>query len=230
MKLIRFLIAFIIVSFLGISPAKGQAHYEGNFFIGAKGGIDFSRVFFNPGVKQKFPIGAIVGLQARYIEENHFGIIAELNFEQRGWEENFEDAPFNYRRTLNYIQLPVLSHIYFGSDRAHFFFNAGPEIGLMIGESTSANFDYKNLESVPDFPIKDRQIDQLTIEAGKKLDFGISAGLGGEYFVNSRNSLTLECRFYYGLGNIIKTGRTETFSSANSMSLMVSIGYWFRIK
>lgn len=208
-----------------------QTHYEGNFFVGAKGGVSLSRVQFNPSVKQKMPLGAVAGVTCRYIEENHFGIIAELNFEQRGWEEDFEDnTRYSYRRTLNYLQLPVLAHIYFGSPRAHFFINAGPEIGLLLGESTSANFDPAMIEDLPDFPLKNRQVAQLSLEATGTVDFGISAGLGMEYFLDSRNSLNLEARFYYGLGNVVKCGRTEPFSSANSMSVTVTLGYAFRLK
>lgn len=224
---------FLIVAaaiFGSVMSVFAQTHYEGNLFVGAKGGIGFSRVAFHPSVRQKMPIGAHAGFTVRYIEENHFGIIGELNFVQRGWEENFEEDPFSYRRTLNYIELPVLAHIYFGSSRAHFFFNAGPQIGLMVGESTSSNFDYRNPESVPGFPLKDRQIAQYNLKGQKKLDFGITAGIGGEFFINSRNSITLEGRFYYGLGNVVKTGRTETFSSANSLGVLISAGYWFRVK
>ncbi len=207
-----------------------QSHFEGNVFWGAKGGAGISRVFFNPSVKQKFPVGAVAGLMFRYIEENHFGLIAELNFEQRGWKENFETTRYSYRRTLNYIQIPVLAHIYFGSPRAHFFLNAGPEIGFMVGESTFSNFDTADIANLPDFPIKDRQVAQLTLPCDTKVDYGISAGLGAEVFLNGRNSLCFEARFYYGLGNIMKTGRTEPFSSANSMGLMATFGYWFRAK
>lgn len=230
MRRFRTFAGLLVLMVAGVVSLRAQTHYEGNLFVGAKAGIGLSRVAFHPSVRQKMPIGAIAGFTVRYIEENHFGIIGELNFEQRGWEENFEEDPFSYRRTLNYLQLPVLAHIYFGSDRAHFFFNAGPEIGLMIGESTSSNFDYHNPSSVPGFPLKDRQIAQYTLKGQKKLDFGISAGIGGEFFVNSRNSITLEGRFYYGLGNVVKTGRTETFSSANSLAVMVTAGYWFRVK
>lgn len=217
--------------FASVASLFAQAHYEGNIFIGGHGGVGFSKTFFNPSVKQKMPMGGVVGFTFRYIEENHFGIIGELNFEQRGWDENFEEfTQFSYRRTLNYIQIPVLAHIYFGNYRSHFFFNAGPEVGFMIGESTSSNFDYQNPASVSDFPINGRHTAQYTIEAPHKVDFGISASIGCEVFINSRHSLYLEGRFYYGLGNVIPTGRTEEFSSANSMSIMATVGYWFRLK
>lgn len=217
---------------MGVFACMAQSnHYEGNIFVGAKGGVTISRTFFNPSVPQSMKFGGMAGVMVRYIEENHFGIIAELNFEQRGWKEDFKDTDFRYSRTLNYIQLPVLAHIYFGSPRAHFFVNAGPEIGLMVGESTSANFDSANINTIPGFPLTGRQVAQLTLPAPTKLDFGISGGLGTEIFLdNGKGSLTIEGRFYYGLGNTLKCGRTETFSSANSMSIMASVGYWFQLK
>lgn len=220
----------VLCALLIAGGADAQTHYEGNIFFGAKAGVSMSRVFFNPSVKQGFPVGATAGLMFRYIEENHFGIIAELNFEQRGWKENFEDTKFSYRRTLNYIQVPVLAHIYFGSPRGHFFVNAGPEIGFQAGESTSANFDPEGIADIPGFPLKDRQIAQLTLPCDTRIDYGISGGLGGEFFLNGKSSVCLEARFYYGLGNVMKCGRTEAFSSANSMGLMITAGYWFRAK
>lgn len=226
----RRLFLHLILLFLPLSLAAQTAHYEGNIFVGGKAGLSMARTFFNPSVPQKMAMGATAGFTFRYIEENHFGLIAELNWEQRGWEESFKSGPFKYHRTLNYLQLPVLAHIYFGSPRAHFYLNAGPEIGVMVAESTSANFDYHNIDRISDFPKEGRRTAQMTIPAKKGLDFGISAGLGAEYFVNSRNSITLEARFYYGLGNVIKSGRAEDFSSANSMGLMVTMGYWFRCK
>lgn len=225
----RLILAVLLAAGTSV-PAASQTHYEGNLFLGAKGGVSLSRIFFNPSVKQSFPVGATVGLMFRYIEENHFGLIAEVNFEQRGWKENFEEADFSYRRTLNYIQIPVLAHIYFGSSRGHFFVNAGPEIGFMTGESTSADFDPAQIRNIPGFPLEARQTAQLNLPCDTRIDYGISAGLGGEMFLNGRNSLCIEARFYYGLGNVMKCGRTEPFSSANSMGLMATVGWWFRAK
>ncbi len=100
----------------------------------------------------------------------------------------------------------------------------------MIGESTKANFDYSNISSVPDFPSSLRTTYQYEMAAENKVDFGISAGLGGEFSINKRNSIYIEGRFYYGLGNVLRSGRTENFRGSNSMSVMASIGYWLRVK
>lgn len=207
--------------------ADAQTHYSSNVSVGVKGGVDLSRINFTPSVKQSFALGMNGGVTFRYIEENHFGLIAEVNFAQRGWKEDFEEYPYKYTRTIDYIQIPFLAHIYFGR-RGKFFFNAGPEVSFKIGESTSANFDYNNLSEIKDFPI--RITYQYQLAAENKVDFGISAGLGGEFNINRKNSIYLEGRFYYGLGNVLKSGRSEKFRGSNSMSIMLSLGYWFRVK
>lgn len=228
-KVIIGIISVLVSAGSAVDTVHAQTHYASNVALGVKGGVDLSRVMFTPSVKQGFAMGMNAGLTFRYIEENHFGLIAEINYEQRGWKEDFETYPFEYTRTINYIQIPFLAHIYFGR-RGKFFFNAGPEVGFKIGESTSANFDYNNLGSVKDFPSGLRTTYQYQLAAENKIDYGISAGLGGEFSLNKRNSIYLEGRFYYGLGNVLKSGRTEKFRGSNSMSVMASVGYWFRIK
>lgn len=217
--------------FLTVCSGLGysQTHYNSNVAIGVHGGIDVSKVFFNPGVPQIWPVGGTAGFGFRYIEQNHFGLIAELNWSQRGWKEDFEDAPYNYKRTINYLEIPVMAHIYFGR-RGRFYVNAGPQIGFMVGESTSSNFDVNKIETLPDFPIKNRTNMQMTLPVNQKVDFGITAGLGGEFNINRENSLSIEARFYYGLGNVLKSGRSEVFRSSNQMSIAATVGYWFRIK
>lgn len=210
-------------------PLHAQTHFNSRVDIGAHGGMTFSEVMFHPAITQKFGMGETFGVMFRYSEENHFGLVAELNFVQRGWAENFEDLPYDYHRTLNYIELPVMSHIYFGR-RGKFFFNAGPEVAWYLGDKISSNFDIHDLASAPDITSKGRRTEQLTMEVSQKLDFGIVAGLGGEFSVNRRNSLTVEARLFYGIGNVMPSGRQDTFSSSNQLSISATVGYWFRLK
>ncbi|MDE5881295.1 MAG: PorT family protein [Muribaculaceae bacterium] len=221
--------AFLAAASLLPNSMEAQTHYSSNVAIGVKGGMDFSEVFFNPNVRQKLALGITGGVMFRYIEEDHFGLIAELNFAQRGWSENFEGAPYHYTRTTNYVELPLLAHIFFGR-RGRFFFNAGPQVGLFLGDNVNANFDPKEMATLPDFPYKNRMNEQMLLKVTQKMDYGISAGLGGEFNLNKRNSLSLEARFYFGLGNIFSAKRTDTYSASNQWSIMATIGYWLRIK
>lgn len=207
--------------------ALAQTHYKSRVYLGAHGGVDFSRVTFTPSVAQSFAIGGNAGVNFRYVEENHFGFIVELNWVQRGWKEDFDERPYNYERTANFIQLPFLAHIYFGR-RGKFFINAGPSVSLFVGESVKSNFDYKNASNIAD--LNNHIKYQYDLPVDQKVDYGIEGGLGGEFSITPRHSVYLEARFYYGLGNLLKSGRTEPIRGSNSMTISVSAGYWFRAK
>lgn len=226
MKSIKYYLLIILT--LGcICKISAQSHYSSRLYIGGHGGVDFSQVFFTPTVTQTFNIGGNAGINFRYIEEKHFGFILEANWLQRGWKEDFEELPYRYSRTVNFIQVPFLAHIYFGT-RGKFFINAGPSISFMIGESTDCNFDVNTIHSNPDF--NNRITYQYFEPVNQKVDYGIEGGLGGEFSLTPKHSLYLEGRFYYGLGNLLKSGRTEYIRGSNSMSIMVTVGYWFRMK
>ena len=222
----------IVFIFLWIAPfpiLKAQTHYQSNVAIGVKGGMDFSEVFFNPKVKQSFVPGMTAGVMVRYVEENHFGLIGELNFAQRGWKENFEDYPFEYSKTLDYIDLCFLAHVFFGR-RGRFFFNAGPQVGYYLGEHMKANFDPFDIKNIPGFPTNNRINQQMVEPVAIKVDYGISAGIGGEFNINKRNSICVEGRFYFGLANIFSSKRADYFNASNQMSISATVGYWFRVK
>lgn len=228
MNLPKFLSAIFAV-LIGLS-ASAQKHYEANITIGGKAGATMSRISFSPSVPQSMLNGIMMGVTFRYIEERNFGLIAEVNVEQRGWKEKFEETPYQYQRKLTYIQIPFLTHIYFGSTKFHGFFNAGPEVAYMIGESTSANFDINNFQSLDDFPKVNRSTDQLAMPVKNKFDYGISAGLGMEYFLKRNHSVTLEGRFYFGLGNMFGASKSDVFAASRGMSIQVTVGYNFRMK
>lgn len=221
------ILAFILSMIALVSSA--QTHFASRVDLGVRGGLTLSEVMFKPSIIQKFGMGETFGVTFRYSEENHFGLIAEVNWVQRGWAEKFEELSYKYQRTLNYIEVPIMSHIYFGR-RGKFFFNAGPEVSYFIGDKITSNFDYHDTGSLPGFSDKNRRIEQLTMEVGNKLDFGIVAGLGGEFGINRRNSIAVEARLYYGIGNVMPSGRQDYFSVSNQLSISVAAQYWFRIK
>ncbi len=223
-------ILFSILSALGLAiSVNAQTHFDSKVDLGVRGGVTFSNVMFKPAITSKFGVGYTGGITFRYSEENHFGLIAEVNLVQRGWAEKFEDLPYNYQRILNYVEVPVMSHIYFGR-RGKFFINAGPEIAYYLGDKIKCNFDYNDTSGLDGFNDKNRRTEQLTMQVSQKLDFGIVAGLGGEFSINPRNSLAIEARVYYGIGNVMPSGRQDTFNLSNQLSIGVTAGYWFRIK
>lgn len=223
----------LILALLIPSALLAQREYSPKFYLGAKGGATLSRMTFSPGVHQKMVQGVTMGVSAKYVEENIFGLLAEVNITQRGWKEDFERdlAPeFDYSRKLTYIQIPFMTHIYFGSDKFRGFINLGPEFGYMIGDKISANFEYNNLKDIPGFPTTMRTNEQMSMEIERKFDYGIAAGAGMEFIVKRKHSFQLEGRFYYGLGNIFNDSKRDFFSASRGMSIEITLGYMIRVK
>lgn len=229
---IRFLIP-LVLTMLSVGTANAQREYSPNFSIGGRAGATLSSVAFTPEVHQSMIQGVTFGVTARYTEEKIFGLIAELNITQRGWKENFarDEAPqFQYSRTLTYVQIPFLTHIYFGSRKVKGFFNLGPEVGFVIGESIKSNFDYHNYKNIPDFPQGYRTNEQLNKAIENKFDYGIAGGAGIEFFINRRNSILVEGRYYFGLGNIFKDSKRDFFAASRGSSIEITLGYFFRLR
>jgi hypothetical protein len=103
--------------------------------FGIKQGVNYSSVLFVPSVKQGIPIGYWGGLTYKYQNERLFGLQVELNFIQKGWEEEFENTENTYQRTLNYIELPFITHIVMGKRKLKYYVNLGTSFGYLLSEN-----------------------------------------------------------------------------------------------
>lgn len=225
------LLAVVALS-LVVFTATAQTHYVPHVMIGGRGGVTFSSIDFSPGVEQTMIMGYTFGATFTYAEERHVGLRAELNISQRGWQENFEEYSdrFSYSRSLTYVSLPVMTHIFFGGRKVKCLFNLGPEFGYLIAESVTANFDYKNPTAIPGFPTQNRNNEQLYLDVKNRFDYGITAGVGVEYVINRKNSIQLEARYYFGLGNIYPASKKDVFGASRNQTISVAIAYQFRLK
>ena len=141
--MIRKVITTVIISLVTLNYIQAQDKFKRELSLGASFGTTFSKVSFaQTKVQQKMKMGYTGGLTLRWITEKNLGLQAELNFIQHGWDEKFEDQPqYKYSRTINYFELPILTHIYFGSKRFRVFVNLGPKIGYAFGEKTDENLN-----------------------------------------------------------------------------------------
>ena len=230
----RFLsLLLVLLSLVFPFAGHAQREYSPNLALGGRAGATLSRMSFSPEVHQNFSPGLTMGLCVRYTEENFFGLSAEVNLTQRGWAENFErdNAPeYSYTRTLTYLSIPLLTHIYFGSQSVKGFFNLGPEVNFMLTDDINANFDYANYADIPGFPKGNRTDEQLNMNIDRRFDYGIAGGVGVEFNIKKRHSFMLEGRYYFGLGNIFKDSKRDFFSASRNQSIEVTLKYMFRIK
>ena len=233
------LFAFILLA-MPFRAVAQVGEYRNEFSVGGGVGVALNSVGFTPRVPQGMHIGPTVGVTARYVCEKYYSmicsIVAEVNYTSLGWKENILDAydqkvinpvtgnAEEYSRTITYLQVPIFAHLAWGKEHSgcNFFFRAGPQLGVMLGESTSANFN------ISEANMQDRAnstVRQYTMDVERKFDYGIAGGLGMEYSVPSLGHFLLEGRYYYGLGNIYNDSKRDYFGKSNNSTIMVKLTY-----
>ncbi len=240
----RKILIIMIFTMLSVVVKAQIGLYRNDLSIGVNGGYVLSSVGFSPKVNQTQLGGITGGMSFRYVCEKYFSTIcavqAEINYAQVGWQEkilDINDAPVintvtglaeNYSRRLTYIQIPIFAHLGWGRERkgVQFFFQAGPQIGFNIGESTSMNFELEERNTADRV---NNTIAQDTMAVENKFDYGIAAGFGLEYSHPKVGHFQLEARYYYGLGNIYGDSKKDYFGKSNISNIVVKLTYLFDI-
>lgn len=208
--------------------AYGQKkEFKPEWNVGVGFGPTFSSVDFDPRVNTSNRMQYHGGIAVRYLSENHLGVIAELNYSMQGWEENFKDSPeYEHSHQLNYIELPILTHIYFGN-KVRFVINLGPKISYLISDSEKMNQALSDYLSSGNVPIS-RPTYQYYRKADKKIDYGIMAGMGLE-FKTGIGSFALEGRYTFGLGDVYNSKRSDVFSRSANRVISAKLTYYVKL-
>lgn len=193
--------------------------------IGVAGGLNFNRMDFQPSMRQKMYNGMNGGVSIRYTSEKYFSMICaaqlEINFSQKGWEEDFDDGTANrYCRQLNYIEVPLLAHLSWGKEQngLQFFINLGPQFGFFIGDSET----YEGTWTPDERPTSLRPV--YGKEVYNKFDYGIAGGAGIELKTKAGNFF-VEGRYYYGLADIFNNSKLDDFGRSANQTITARIGY-----
>ena len=225
-------ILLVVLTCMFTLPMMAQlGEVRNNLAVGVNAGMNMNSVSFSPQIKQKSHTGMSLGLTARYISEKYFnmicGIQAELNYTQRGWQENIEDGSENtYSRTMNYVEIPLLAHLAFGKDAldkgTKFFINMGPQIGYFISEKEKMSDEWN-----PAY--RPNGVNQ---QYGKwvenKFDYGLLGGVGMELSTKAGHFL-LEGRYYYGLADFWGNSKKDDFGRSGHSYMGVKLTYLFDI-
>jgi hypothetical protein len=227
MKMKRFLTT--IAGLILVFNAGGQTTFRKELSIGASFGMGVSSVSFVPKVQENQLPGAHAGLTVQWLTETYAGLIFEVNYSQGGWSEHFDDPAFNYTRRLNYIDIPLLSQLYFGNKHVRFFLNVGPKIGFLIGERTTAKVDASPTPPIDLITGKTHVSAQWDMPVENNFAWGICGGPGLEvrtpigYF-------QLEGRYYYSLGDVFGSRKADYFSKSSGQIIFGKLTYLIPLK
>lgn len=229
-------ISFLILFPLGLRAQVGEPRH--NICIGLSAGMNMNRIGFDPTIKQQMHNGPTMGIVARFTSERYFkaycALQLELNYALLGWRENIlnansEPLPDTYQRNQHYIQLPILARLAWGKETKGLmgFVLAGPQLGYCFKESTSQSNFTLNTDGNPDRP--NGMYAQYGMPIQHKFDYGITAGAGIELSTKAGHFL-LEGRYYYGLSDIYRNSKKDTFSRSNNGTIIAKVTYLIDIR
>ena len=226
MKLISLLRCTLLFGLL-LLIAGGKLHAQTSqepfpqaISVGVKGGMTASRFTFVPSVRQRLHTGPIAGIAVRYDVERGASLQAELNYRRGGWQERYDSLQTRYSRHLDYLELPLLTHLYLSTGGMRFFLNAGPFFGYLLGESATSTGEanMSNLDTT-----------RHGIAVRDRLFWGLGGGPGISIPLGNRQCIELEGRFVYGLGNIWSSKRGSTYVQSSEMYFGATLNYFFRL-
>ena len=187
-------------------------------YVGGHAGVMASTVLFNPRFDGmdilKSPLSVNGGLVFRYAGHKVCAIQAEINYMPRGWRE--VGTGVDYRRQLDYIEVPLLMHLYFGKKHFRGFLNLGPQIG----------YCFRDVSYGTPNPLYAHQYEKID----KPFDWGVAGGLGVYYRTNKIGLFQLEARMNYSFGGVFGTSKIDYFTSASPINLSVNFAYLWEIK
>lgn len=192
--------------------------FKTELYIGAKGGMTFSKVRFYPNVIESFQQANTGGIMFRLISEPHIGFQVEVNYTQKGWKED----SLGYSRLLNYISVPVMTHINFGSKAFRVTLNLGPEVAYMFSEEEK----FKSQEIISTDNTYYRTYFNKPTDT--QLDFLFTAGIGMEYHMKSGSAFVLEGRAFYSLPNLFNPDNYP-YKISQSNGAQVTFAYLFQL-
>lgn len=170
-----------------------------------KAGITLSNVALDddlPDTESNLGFVAGVGLEIPLTDDRFFAIQPELLYIQKGAKEDILGE--EVKNITNYLELPLLLKVNFGTEQIKAFANAGPSFAYWLGGK------FKQGDNEVDIDFDDGNYNRLDIGLQFGAGVGIEAGPG---------AVTLEARYGIGL-----TDYTEDVDTKNRV-IAVMLGY-----
>ena len=228
------IILILLISTFSTSNLFAQKEvFKNELYIGIGAGANASRVDFVPSIPQELKFDYHAGISAKYITQKHLGLLLEANYSRRGWLEEFdEDSDFSYSRTLNYLEIPIMTHVYFG-EKTRFIINLGPQISFLINDkqemsnALAADIEARE-ETDPNAPIG---VQYSPLGDLKRLAYGLVGGVGIE-LQTGIGAFDVEGRYYFGLGDVFESRRSQNahFGRSAHRIIEAKLTYYLQIR
>lgn len=230
--MIRRRVIFLLLVSLTLVVNAQNKQFKPEWNIGIGFGPTFSSMSFETSTyvntlrtknKQQFS----GGIALRYLSEKNLGLIAELNYSQQGWAQDFKETPqYEHSHQLNYLELPILTHIYFGN-KVRFIINLGPKLSFLLSDSEKMSQALEDYLASGGFPQYQPSY-QYYHMAQRKIDYGLIGGIGLEFRTGIGN-FSLEGRYTFGLGDIYNNTKSDYFTRSANRVISAKLTYYVKL-
>lgn len=206
----------------------------GKMRFGVHGGLNYSglRGYTIPAnieaqYEESAAFGYLGGVSLTYSLKEKISLRVELNYERKtqkadntieirnSFEEPAQRYSFTSKRHYDYLVLPILLQYRF-TDQNSFFVHGGPFVGYLLNATLTSDLDAPELDN-SDVDLSDDY---------KKLDYGLTIGLGKNFDIGNQNSLHVEIRNNLGLAKI-NASDVWNGGDVRTNSLSFLVGYSF---
>lgn len=185
-----------------------------------RAGVSISNVamdndnFFEDGRKNQIGFVGGLGLNFALTEDEFLSIQPELLYVQKGFASEGSSllGSYDYTYRLNYLELPVLLKIGFGTDVIRGYVNLGPSVGYLLngqvkGSGEIAGLVGGSVDEKIEFT-KSSTNDPTELHANR-IEFGASFGGGIGISLGGRSMLFVDARYNAGLTNFDKDNKSK---------------------
>ena len=187
-----------------------------SYSFGIKQGINYSSVSFSPGIKQGTTLGYCGGLVYKYQNEKNFALQLELNYTQKGWIEDLDTINNSYSRKLDYIELPLITHVVLGKrPKLKYYINLGTSFAYFLSEKENVEVNNELYRR----EYYEKEVENAFDYSGLG-EIGIIYNSGiGEFQIGVRYQLTFT--------DLFKTTSETVFENSQNQIWSFSITYFF---
>jgi len=198
-------------------------------------------------ISEQSVTGFLVGVGFNFpIAGETFSIQPELLYLQKGFaravaiDQSGAQVKVEATTQFNYLEIPLLAKVAFGSESIKAYLNAGPSLGYGLGGTTKVKGTASFLGFPIPIPSQELEVkfgeasanydEEKEIYFDNRIDLGLQFG-GGVAFKVGPGSILLDARYGFGLSNLNKTpdpipaGTSSSDYKSQSRTIALSLGY-----
>jgi hypothetical protein len=225
-KLLSALTVLIFVT-LSALPAAAQHH----LYLGARVGANLANQSYD-----SLPSGATIGIHAGFLAgaqldywfDDMWALSAQVLYDQKGAHEDFNESESGFAATgtedltFNYLEVPILLKLSFGTGDFRPYLFAGPSFGIFLSGNgklhSSSTFQGQTVTSDTTLSVADSSV--------KSPDIAAVFGAGVSLNLSSGSMIFFDAAYALGLVNIAKTQQGDN-TTVKSRDIRLAVGILF---